>query len=98
MPLKVRFSNRARQEEIKLLEYILEGFGERKAKEVYDRIEHALEQISITPEMYPLSRSKSGLRKYVFSKQTSIYYRITGGYIEVVSFRPNRKDPKRFKA
>ena len=56
-------------------------------------IEQVLKSISSYPEFYPASRKQKGLRKCVFSKQTSIYYRINNDYIEIVSFSPNRKDP-----
>ncbi len=98
MALSVRYSLRAKQEEIELLEYILGKFGQKSAKEVFDMIEKVLENVRNIPEMYPVSNKQKGLRKCVFSKQTSIYYRIHADHIEVVSFRPNRKDPKNFKA
>ncbi|SMD45848.1 Plasmid stabilization system protein ParE [Aquiflexum balticum DSM 16537] len=97
MALEVRYSLRARHEQIELLEYIVRNFGQKKAKEIYDKIENTLDQISNMPHMYRVSKRRNGLRKCVFSKQTSIYYRIKEDYIEVVSFRPNRKDPKDFK-
>lgn len=97
MALSVRYSLRAKQEEIELLEYVLEKFGQKSAKEVFDTIEKVLESVRNIPEMYPASKKQKGLRKCVFSKQTSIYYRVRADCIEVVSFRPNRKNPKKFK-
>jgi plasmid stabilization system protein ParE len=93
----VRYSLRARQEEIELLEYIVQEFGKKKAKEVYNRIESLLDQISKTPEMYRVSSKRKYLRKCFLSKQTSIYYRVHQDYLEVVSFRGIRKDPGGFK-
>ncbi|MCP4457750.1 MAG: type II toxin-antitoxin system RelE/ParE family toxin [Cytophagales bacterium] len=98
MAFKVRYSLRARHEEMELLELIVSRFGQEKAKEVYNKIEGVLDQISKMPNMYPSSQKNKGLRKCVFSKQTSIYYRIAKEHIEVVSFRTNRKDPDSFKA
>jgi plasmid stabilization system protein ParE len=98
LALAVRYSLRARHEEIELLEYIVQRFGLKKAKEIYISIEKTLDRISKTPEMYRISKRREGLRKCPFSKQTSIYYRIRQDHIEVVSFRPNRKDPRKFKA
>lgn len=80
------------------MEYVLKEFGEKKAKEVYQSIEKLLGEISVMPKMYRSSKKRKNLRKCVLSKQTSIYYRIQKDYIEVVSFRANRKDPKSFKA
>ena len=79
------------------MEYIVREFGLKKAKEVYEDIEKTLDRISEAPEMYRESNRQKGLRKCIFSGQTSIAYRIKGDCIEVVSFRPNRKDPKNFK-
>ena len=93
MKLKIRYSHRAKAEEIELLEYVINRFGQQKGQEVFFRIEKILDQISKMPKMYPASNNKKGLRKCVFSKQSSIYYRIEKEYIEVISFRVNRKDP-----
>ena len=95
--MSIRYSLRARHEEIDLLDYILRDFGSKKAKEVYENIERVLREIAQMPEMYPASRNKKGLRKCVFSKQTSIYYRVHDEHIEVISFRPNRSNPRKFK-
>jgi len=95
--LAIRYSLRARHEEIELLEYVVQKFGQQKAKEIYVNIEKTLGRLSESPEMYRESNIRKGLRKCVFSKQTSIYYRIKEGNIEVVSFRSNRKDLKKFK-
>ncbi len=92
----MRYSLRARQEQLDMIEYILERFGQAKAKSVFERIERILAEIAEMPAMYRSSSRKEGLRKCVLSKQTSIYYRILETHIEVVSFRPNRKDPKEF--
>lgn len=80
-----------------MLEYVAEKFGKSKAKEVYNKIERVLDQVAEMCEMYRASKKREGLRKCVFSKQTSIYYRINEDYIEVVSFRPNRQNPETFK-
>ena len=96
MALPIRYSLRARYEEMELLEYLVNRFGVATAKRVYDKVEEVLELIALYPESYPVFRKENGLRKCVFSKQTSIYYRINEDHIEIVSFRPNRKNPTTF--
>lgn len=95
--MAIRYSLRARHEEIELLEYVVRKFGQQKVKEIYVNIEKTLGRLSESPEMYRESNIRKGLRKCVFSKQTSIYYRINEDHIEIVSFRPNRKDPNKPK-
>tara|TARA_R110002126_G_scaffold135577_1_gene279834 strand:+ start:53 stop:349 length:297 start_codon:yes stop_codon:yes gene_type:complete len=96
LKLSIRYSLRARQEEMELLDYVLQNFGKKKAKEIYLLLEKRLDQLSESPEMYRESNKRKGLRKCIFSKQTSIYYRIKEDHIEIVSFRPNRKNPNKF--
>ncbi|MDH5399522.1 MAG: type II toxin-antitoxin system RelE/ParE family toxin [Cyclobacteriaceae bacterium] len=96
MPLPVRYSLRARQEEIEILEYVQARFGQNTAREVYESIEQTIEKIAVMPGMFPSSKKQKGLRKCVLSKQTSIYYRVSNDWIEVVSFRANLKDPGKF--
>jgi Plasmid stabilization system protein len=79
-----------------ILDYIDQNFGRKKAKEIYQRLERAIDLISEVPEMFPESKKRKGLRRYVFSKQNSIYYRVNSDSIEIVSLRPNQKDPKNF--
>lgn len=78
---------------MELLDYVLQNFGQKKAKEIYLILEKRLDQLSESPEMYRESNKRKGLRKCVFSKQTSIYYRVKEDHIEIVSFRPNRNNP-----
>lgn len=96
MRLQIRYSERAKLEEIALLEYINEHFGQKKAIEVFEEIEEMLQTIASSPNLFPSSRKIKGLRKCVFSEQTSIYYRVNSSFIEVISFRPNRQDPGKF--
>jgi plasmid stabilization system protein ParE len=96
LSLPIRYSLRAKHELLDILDYIDQNFGRKKAKEIYQRLERAIDLISEVPEMFPESKKRKGLRRYVFSKQTSIYYRINSDSIEIVSLRPNRKDPKNF--
>jgi len=94
---RIKYSLRAIEEQIAILEYIVQKFGNSKANEVFQKMNQTLELISKNPEMYPESKRKSGLRKCVFSPQTSIYYRIKAEEIEVITLRPNRIDPTKFK-
>ena len=97
MAFEIKYSLRALEEQIQLLEYIITNFGNKKGEEIFQKIENILELIAENPEMFPSSRKKPELRKCVFSKQTSIYYRIKNNYIEIVSFRPNGIDPEKFE-
>jgi len=74
--LAIRYSLRARQEEIDLLEYIQVNFDPNKDKQVFDRTEIIMDQLSNNLKIYRSSSKRKGLRKCFLSEQTSIYHRI----------------------
>ena len=52
----IRYSKRAEEEYYKLLDYIVEDFGNNKAKQVDKKISQVLNQISINPIQFPESK------------------------------------------
>lgn len=89
MPYPVRFSTRAYTEFESIIQYVSDNFGIVKAIEVDSHFEGIIKQISSNPEMYPTSLKYSEIRRCVLSRQTSLYYRFTGEYVELISFRAN---------
>ena len=93
MPFLVRYSPRALAEYESILDYLILNFGLAKAVEIDVYFDKVIRQISITPKMYPLFDRKRKIRRCVVSKQTTLYYRIRGNKIELISFRGNLMNP-----
>jgi plasmid stabilization system protein ParE len=94
MPFEIRYSVRAYSEYVELLDYVLEKFGADIAAKVDAHFEEVIVQISVNPFLYPFSKKIKNLRRCVISPQTTLYYRFNGEFVEMVSFRGNRMDPK----
>jgi plasmid stabilization system protein ParE len=92
--LKVRYSERAKNEYLKILEDLNKDFGIRVAEKVDKRIQKILAQIVINPNQFPESKERKNIRRCVLSKQTTLYYKHNNDYIEVVTFWANQKNPK----
>jgi plasmid stabilization system protein ParE len=95
MPLQIQYSQKARLEYKELLNYIVLNYGFQKAISVDAYFDKIINQISLTPKMYSVFDEKRNIRKCVISKQTSLYYRISGKYLELVSFRGNLMNPNK---
>ncbi len=93
MPLQIQYSQRASSDYKELLTYIILNFGIQKATEIDASFEKLIHQISENPKMYSLFDEQRNIRRCVISKQTSLYYRISGEFIELISFRGNLMDP-----
>jgi len=93
MPFPIRFSPRASMEYDNVIDYVILNFGLETAIEIEIDFDRLLNQISYNPKMYPLYDDQKDIRRCVISKQTSLYYRISGKFIELVSFRGNLMNP-----
>jgi plasmid stabilization system protein ParE len=94
MPYPVRYSSRSYKEYESILNYVSENFGISKAAEVDMHFERIIDLIAVNPKMFPYSDKMKDVRRSVISPQTTLYYRFTGEYIELVSFRGNKLDPE----
>ena len=94
MPYPVHFSNRAFREYESILEYISDKFGIDMSAKVDTYFEEVVYQISINPFLFPYSDKNKSLRRCVINYQTTLYYRFSGEYVELVSFRGNKMNPK----
>ena len=90
MSYKIRYSHRALNEYESILDYLIHNFGLQKTIKIDSYFDQLIQQIANNPKMYPISDHKKGIRKCVISQQTSLYYRISGKYIELISFRGNQ--------
>jgi len=94
MAFPIRYSTRAYIEYEQILEYVSTKFGIEIAMKVDQYFEEVIEQVSLNPYMFPLSDKKKDVRRCVISEQTTLYYRFTKEYIELISFRGNKMDPE----
>lgn len=75
------------------IEYIEKHWTERELRTFSAKLDHTIELISKSPEIFPASFEKSTVRKAVVEKHNNLYYRINNNSIEIVSLFSNRKNP-----
>ena len=96
MALKIKWTPEAKSEYNDILDYLHNKWPLKEVQAFAKKTEQVLSLISITPEMYPLSKRRN-TRKCVLVKQVNLYYRIGEHEIELLSFWSNYKDPKKLK-
>lgn len=93
MSYPVRYSTTAFIELEDILEYVSGEFGIAIAAKVDKYFDEVINQISINPLLYPCSDKKKNIRRCVINYQTTLYYRFSGEYVELISFRSNKMNP-----
>ena len=91
---KIVWTDHALSELEQTIDYLEKNWTERELKNFAAKLDHTIELISKSPELFPASSEKFGIRKAVVEKYNSLYYRILNNSIEIISLFDNRQNPK----
>ena len=94
MALTISWTPEAEESFEQITDYILGKFGETALRKFLKKVQLFLDGISEYPNLFPQSKSRM-VRKGLLSKQTTVYYRVKGDTIELLSFFPNASDPEK---
>lgn len=92
---KVLWTDHAISELNETTEFLEKNWTERELRNFIAKLDHTIELISKTPEIFPASLEKKDIRKAVVEKYNSLYYRINKDSIEIVSIFSSRKNQKK---
>lgn len=95
MEYTIKWSEKAKNDYFQIIDYLLENWGKKSAKNFKGTVLHTLAIISKMPTIYPLTEYRENVRRCVVVKQVSMYYLVNETEIEiyVVRFYDNRRNP-----
>jgi plasmid stabilization system protein ParE len=93
----LRWTERAADDYEKLVDYLLEEWGLKIAIKVTREINQTITHIKNSPEHFPILLKKKKIRRCVASPQTSIYFKVDNGIVEILTLFDNRQNPKKLK-
>jgi len=98
MALDIYWSKRADKKFDKIVEYLLEEWGEKITRSFVRKVYDFLDILSEFPEIGTIENKEKGIRGFTIVKQVNIFYKISGNKIILLDFFDNRQDPakKRF--
>ena len=92
---RILWTDHAISELKETIDYLENNWTEKELRKFSAKLDHTIELISKSPEIFPDSFEKKGIRKAVVEKHNSLYYRINRNSIEIISLFSNRKDPNK---
>lgn len=90
---KVLWTENALYELKSTIEYLEKHFSEKAIKKLALKIETVIELISKNPFLFPNSEMKE-IRRVSILHYNTLYYRIVGDQVHILSFFSNRQNPK----
>jgi len=94
---KIFWTEFALSELEKTIEYLEQNWTEREIRNLAFEIEKTLSLISHNPNLFQSSEVKKNIRRVIVAKFNTLYYRVNGETIEIISFFSNRQNPKKRK-
>ncbi len=76
-----------------ILDYLIEHWTERDAKNFNTKLERILALIEKRPLLYP--RSRKNIHRAVITKQITLYYSIKGRHVYLLQLFNNRQHPRK---
>lgn len=93
---KIQWTSNALNELSQTIEYLKENFTEKEIKKLALKVENTTKLIAQNPDIFPKSDLKK-IYKAVILKYNTLYYRINGNNVEILSFFSNRQHPAKRK-
>ncbi|MVN20665.1 type II toxin-antitoxin system RelE/ParE family toxin [Mucilaginibacter arboris] len=94
---KIFWTDYALNELEQTITYLEENWTEKELRNLASKIEETLELLSQNPNLFQRSEIKKDVRRAVVLTHNTLYYRINGDTVEVISFFSNRQNPKKRK-
>jgi plasmid stabilization system protein ParE len=94
---KILWTDHAISELKETIEYLENNWTERELRTFSAKLDHTIELISKSPEIFPASFEKKKIRKAVVEKYNNLYYRVNKNSVEIISLFSNRKNPSKKK-
>lgn len=98
MALEIFWSKRADFKFDRILEFLMEEWGEVVTSSFVKKVYEFLDVVAEFPENGTIENADKNIRGFVIVKQITLFYKISGNQIIVLNFFDNRQSPeKRYK-
>ena len=97
MAYKIIWLKRASSRLEKIIQYLEQEWSEKVVKEFLRRLINKILIISENPQIGKVSKKKVEVRRFVITKQVSLYYRVKNNRIIILTLFDNRQNPSKLK-
>ena len=92
---EILWTDNALKELEKTILYLEENWSEKELQNLATQLEQTIKLISQNPYIFQVSDFKKEVRRAVIMTLNTIYFRIFEDKVEILSFFPNRQNPKK---
>ena len=93
MALKIEFSKRANSKLDRILNFLHTEWSQKVASEFLETLYITIDNIAVFPEIGLLLNEEKGIRGFLVTKHTRLYYRIQKDKLILLNFIDTRQRP-----
>lgn len=90
MALTIVWSNEAEEQLDRIVEYLETNWTEKEIRKFFSRLEESLKAIANNPATYKNSLRKKGVKEFLITTHTSIFYTFDRKNLYVISIWANK--------
>jgi len=90
MELKVVWTKRAKNNYVKILEYIGTEFGENSSQQYHEKVEKLITLLVSFPELGVRQSGRHNLRAIILYRRTIVFYTFKSNFLKIVNVVDNR--------
>ena len=95
MALQIKWTKGAEEKFLSIIAYVEMEWGTKSASDFVDESDDVIDLISAFPEIGNLEKKEKGIRSFLITKQTKLFYRIKGERLILLTFFDTRQNPKK---
>jgi len=78
-----------------IFDYLEREFTEKDIQKFARKLDKQIELLKSSPETFAFTNSSKEIRRTIIAKLTSVYYRIDGNNVMIISVFDNRQNPEK---
>lgn len=94
---KIFWTDEALENLEEILDYLTNNWTQREVDNFKKILSRQVSLIEKYPKIFPVSNYRPGLRKAILSKQTTVFYKLSGQIIYIVYLFNSKRDIERIK-
>ncbi len=94
MAIEIKWTKRAETNFDKIVNYIESEWGHKSAQKFVRKVYNLLNTLKKQPQIGKVQIKEKGIRGFVFSRQNTVFYRISGNRITLLAIFDNRREFK----
>lgn len=91
MALDIFWTAEAEMQLDEVTQFLESNWTDKEITSFFKRLEKSLSAIALNPTTYKLSHRKEGVREFLITKHTTIFYTFDNNYVYIISIWSNKQ-------